>query len=163
MDYEGEFDWVELHRGEFPDAAEVVDEPGFCRRLRELDPQAQVIWNPRRQKWSLYRTVFHGAGPKDDLLRHEFDLAHPPGEWVIGEMRRRCLVRAGETSMDPKMAGRQFMKDLKNRIHRRRESQSRKWRECLKNVGSEWDTYVRRAKRSDVSARANSRIRAGVA
>lgn len=163
MEYEGEYDWVELHRGEFPDAAEVVDDPRFCCRLRELDRQAQVIWNPRRQKWSLYRTVFHGAAPNDDLMRHEFDLAHPPGDWLISEMRRRCLVRAGETSMDPETAGQQFMKDLKNRIRRRRESQDRKWQDCLRNGAGEWDSYVCRAKRSDVSARANSRIRAGVA
>jgi hypothetical protein len=136
------------------------------RQVEEFDPKSLIVWNPRRNKWSLYRIKLCGAVPADDLLVHEFDLDHSPGPWVVEEMRRRCPIRAGETSMDPRIAARQWLRKLKDFMGERKREQDRKWSDAMRNFKTNWDTYVRRGRRSDASSRFGRRnappmVRAG--
>lgn len=144
MDYDGEYDWVELHRGELPESALFVRDP----RIENYDSQAICVYNPKRPAWSLYRVVFHGASPAGDLLRHEFDLDRLPGPWVVDEMRKRALVRSGETSMDPVKAGKQFVTSVKDLIGRRKREKDKQWNQFVKGWCLDWRTYVERGKTS---------------
>ena len=148
--YVGSYDYIELHRGEFPTATRVVDDRAFCARLAAIDAQAEVVWNPRRQKWALYRVVELAAGPSGDFLRHEFDLPHDwTPDYLFARMRRTALIRPGETSMDPEREKQQWMKKLAGRMHERDTDLQRRWDDCTRNVCNNMLHYFCNGKTSD--------------
>lgn len=152
MDYEGEFDWAgDLRRGEFPNHALVETDQHMVDRIQTIDSQAELIYNPRRDPgtWSLYRCIFRGASHNGDMLRHEFDLPNgATGDWVVAEMRRRAIIRPGETSSDHRIAAMQFKKELYERMTRRRRERKKDWHEFCCDAADDWDDYIFHGKTS---------------
>ena len=166
MDYVGEYDWTECHRGEFPGSTLFECDPEVCARLAQIDPQAEIVFNPRRWAepvwdaseinatdkqgvWSLYRLVFKGGSSSGDLLRHEFDL--PDGastDCVIGMMRERTLIQPGTVTgmMDVAQAQRHFKEEAYRRCSGllRRQRRQEQFRKDMLDPAREWDRFVLR-------------------
>lgn len=152
-EYEGEAGFYECRRGQMPAASREVDDVEFRQQLEAFDPDAEIIYNPRRETWSVYRVKHYGAVPTDDLLLWEFDLEHDPGFWVLNELRRRSIVRPGETSPDPKIAARQFLKGLVESQRIRDERRNAEWRQFMTDIRRQMEIFLVRNRRSDVSTR----------
>jgi len=154
MDYVGHYDWTECHRGEMPANTLYERDPAVLARLASMDPLAEIVYNARREndfgadgRWSLYRVVWQGASPADDLLRHEFDLPNGASiEHVIGMMRERSIIQTGTVTggMDVDHAKRHFAKEMFQRCsgRLRRQRLHEEFRADLLDIAEEWDTFV---------------------
>ncbi len=144
------YDYVECHRGEFPDATATVDDVQFARVLAEVDPNLEILNTPTRPGiWSVYRVKFRGASPAGDLLVHEMDLPGSPNSGWIEHIRSRQLIRIGETPQDVDLAKRFWMEQLKARVRKSRRDRDDRWSDTMRGVRGDLDTYVTRARTSD--------------
>jgi hypothetical protein len=151
-DYQEYYDFEELRRGEFPENSRIVDDQEFLDRLLAIDSDAEVLWNPRRELWSLYRVTHYGASPADDLLSWEFDIVGAPGEHVIRKMQGRMLIKPGGPQ-DLRRAKRAWMLEVKDRITRKRREADRQWGDFFHDFRGNLNTYVRKMRTSDASTR----------
>ena len=158
-DYAEELDYLDCRRGEFPANSRIIDDQEFLDQLAALDEDAEVLWNPRRNVWSLYRVTHYGASPADDQLEHEFDLQHPPGFWLIEYMRSRQLIVPGTGPQSLPKAKQAWLTRVKDMIGRRRAEQDRKWADFMHDIKGNLHTYARKMRRSDVGTRYPQRQR----
>ena len=73
----------------------------FLRRLRQIDPELEMLWMSRRGRWACYRVVDRHTCPGEDRLMLCGILEGPerdyrePGEWYIQALQRGDAARDG--------------------------------------------------------------------
>ena len=161
----GRTDYVRLHRGELPDNTTYVDPKAkdvqtrdFMRRVHTFGSDLEIVFNPLRGKWALYRVVLHGGARSSDLLQWEFDLDHPPGEWLIAKMERDVLTRC-DRGYDHEVAGQRWLKSLCDKEQALEWERTQRWNDFRDDTANDMDIYAFRGRTSGARTQMKQRNR----